>query len=117
MALLERLEDLALQADAGLSRRRFFGRFAKTGAGLAAVAAGLGIPVKAFAGNVLCCNLAYPNNFCRYDDCGLSGCSCSCDGGCYYWYCSYSHCTYKCGECYCCRCSWIDQLCSPSCPC
>ena len=119
MAVLENLEDLAMRAESTLTRRKFVARFIKVGASLAAAAAAAGIPVKALAGNVACCNLAYYPHFCTYDDCGLSGCSCGCDGGqgCYYWYCSQSGCTYKCGECYCCQCSWIDQLCSPGFPC
>lgn len=123
MRWLDKLED-QLAKPGALPRRSFFGWIAKSAVAIAAASAGIaGFAKTAFAGNYYCCDLVYPNNFCTtYDgsscsnSTGCSGSSCSTDSA-YTWLCSYGHCTWLCGECTGCCCSYAYQLCSPGCPC
>ncbi len=103
MSLIERLEDVAA-TPGKLSRRTFVGRIAKLSAAAAAVSAGAAaFAGKAYAGNYLCCNLAYPDNWCTSDYChGI----CPCGYAPYQWTCSHNGQQVVCGECYECECSY-----------
>lgn len=109
MEFLNKAED-EVAKPGWLSRRTVLKTAVKGCAALAAMAAGLRLDT-AYAGNVACCNLAYPNNMCRQYN------PCPCPDTAYEWTCKYNGCTIVCGECYACRCSYIYQTCSPGCPC
>jgi hypothetical protein len=114
--LIQKAEELVARPGR-LSRRSFVGRMAKVSAGAMAAAAGLGqFPSKAYAGNVVCCNLAYPNNICNSYYEGTNACPSGC-GTSWTWTCSYNGCPWVCGECYSCSCSFAYPLCHTGCPC
>lgn len=116
MLLLDKLEDY-LAKPGHLSRRSFAGKIAKGCLVLSGVLAGVGFGNVAFAANVECCNLSWPNNICPGND-GFCPCSPS---GAYNWSCSIRigghNCLVICGECNNCQCSYYINVCSRGCPC
>lgn len=79
------------------TRRKVLDRFVRISAGVFGALAFRGIAAgEAFAGNWLCCTLAYPNN-----QCPGNGISYTCSPGYnkYYWWCCYAGRIIGCGEC------------------
>jgi hypothetical protein len=116
--LIDKAEELAAKPGR-LSRRGFVGRMAKLSAGAMAAVAGLAeFPGSAHAANVVCCNLAFPNNICNSNYEGTNKCPTNC-GTSWTWTCSYgaNHCPWVCGECYSCSCSFTYPICRSGCPC
>jgi len=113
MPLLDKLEDY-IAKPGHLSRRSVIGKITKGCVVLAGVVAGAGFGNVAFASNIACCNLAWPNNICQ------TICPCEPSNS-YSWYCSYTisghTCHVVCGECYNCACSYYYYVCSRGCPC
>lgn len=122
MPFLDELADY-LAKFGQLSRRTVLGKLTRGCAVLAGVLAGVSLHDVAYAANVACCNLAYPNNICSSDYYnGICPCNCDPTNGCEYaWTCQYHsnghYCTWVCGECYGCQCSYAYQLCGGGCPC
>lgn len=119
MPSLDKLADY-LAKPGQLSRRTALGKITRGCAVIAGVLAGVSFHDLAYAANVACCNLAYPNNICSSNYySGLCPCTnCTPTNGCEYtWTCQYGHCAWVCGECWNCQCSYAFQLCGGGCPC
>lgn len=112
MEFLRDIED-KMAKPGWISRQKLIKRAAKASAALAALAAGMRLD-NAYAGNVYCCNLAYPNNTCNSDY--MHG-HCPCTATPYQWTCYSGGCKIVCGECYACSCSYAYFPCQPGCPC
>jgi hypothetical protein len=115
MNLVEKAEEIA-STPGTLSRRRFVRRATRVSVAVVGALAGLGaFPSRGYAANYACCNLAFPNNWCQSD---YVNHVCPCSASTYEWLCSWNHCTYTCGECYACNCSFAyPHWCTGFCPC
>lgn len=116
MPLLDKLEDYFAQPG-HLPRRSFIGKVVKGCLVASGVLAGASFSNVAFAANVECCNLAWPNNICPGND---GSCPCEPSNP-YNWSCTINigghRCSVICGECYNCQCSYYINVCSRGCPC
>ncbi len=113
MPSLDELEN-RLAKPGYLSRRSALGKISRGCAALiGAIVGGIGLNDVAYAANVVCCNLAYPNNLCNSN---IGYCPCS-NPNQWQWTCTYNGCSWVCGECYNCNCSYVYRLCSRGCAC
>jgi len=112
MEFLRDIED-KMAKPGWLSRQTFIKRAAKASAALAALVAGMRLD-NAYASNVYCCTLLYPNNTCNSNY--MQG-QCPCPTTPYQWTCYSGGCKIVCGECYACKCSYAYFPCQPGCPC
>lgn len=111
MSIFDKLEQ-TLTKPGKLSRRSAIGRISRGCAILVGAIAGISIYDTAHAdGNGPCCHLAYPNNHCPNE--AIFGCPCS-NPDQWQWHCTYGVCTYICGECYNCQCSYLIPTCHGS---